>query len=496
MSKPNSAQSQSQYRQIFKATSLFGGVQVFNILISVIRGKAVAFLIGPTGMGLYGLLNSSITLITSLTDLGLPQAAVRDISAATSDPERQKRVYAVFRQWIWLSALLGLLVTFIGAPLWSRYIFDSEEYTWAYRLLSLTFVFTALTGGVYTALRGTRKLKALASATMINALLGLLVALPFYYFMGISGVVPALFAIAAVNLLVALYFKRKVLEIPKLKMAWRSAFEEGLPMVKLGLSMSTAVILTNAAGVLTLSFINHFGAIADVGLYAAAKTITLSYVGMIFMAMATDYYPRLSAAYERKEEWPRIVEQQTELILLILGPIVFLLIASAPWLIRLLLSAEFSASADYVVAAALGMFLKAPVWALGYVIIASGRRALFLQIELAMIVLQFVLGIAGYYFQGLLGLGLGFSAGFMVSILLQSVVLKAQYQFQFGAKIIFYLLGGSLLLAGAVAAFLLLGYEQIYLLLWLLAGAVSLLALYRLNQILDIKALITKFLTK
>ena len=48
------------YRQILKATSLFGGVQVFSIIISVIRSKAIAVWLGPLGVGIIGLLTNSL----------------------------------------------------------------------------------------------------------------------------------------------------------------------------------------------------------------------------------------------------------------------------------------------------------------------------------------------------------------------------------------------------------------------------------------------------
>ncbi len=40
---------QSSYRQIMKATSIFGGVQVFQIIIQIIRSKFVALYLGPMG---------------------------------------------------------------------------------------------------------------------------------------------------------------------------------------------------------------------------------------------------------------------------------------------------------------------------------------------------------------------------------------------------------------------------------------------------------------
>ncbi len=57
----------SSYKQILKATSIFGGVQVFNIIISILRAKFIAVIIGPVGMGIFGLLTSTLSLITSLT---------------------------------------------------------------------------------------------------------------------------------------------------------------------------------------------------------------------------------------------------------------------------------------------------------------------------------------------------------------------------------------------------------------------------------------------
>ena len=44
-------ENRNSYKQSLKATSLFGGVQIFNILIQIIRSKFAAVLLGPEGMG-------------------------------------------------------------------------------------------------------------------------------------------------------------------------------------------------------------------------------------------------------------------------------------------------------------------------------------------------------------------------------------------------------------------------------------------------------------
>ena len=53
----------NSYRSILRGTSFFGGVQVFQVLINLVRGKLVAMLLGPAGMGVSALFVSSSNTI-------------------------------------------------------------------------------------------------------------------------------------------------------------------------------------------------------------------------------------------------------------------------------------------------------------------------------------------------------------------------------------------------------------------------------------------------
>ena len=91
-----------------KTTSLFGGVQVFNILITMVRTKLIAVLIGPAGMGIAGLLLSTTNLITAGTNFGLNTSAVRHVAAAHAggDSKRVSEVVGVLRRLVWFTGLL------------------------------------------------------------------------------------------------------------------------------------------------------------------------------------------------------------------------------------------------------------------------------------------------------------------------------------------------------------------------------------------------------
>jgi len=54
---------ENSYRSILKGTSVFGGVQVFQILINMVRGKFVALFLGPDGMGVSALLTSATSTV-------------------------------------------------------------------------------------------------------------------------------------------------------------------------------------------------------------------------------------------------------------------------------------------------------------------------------------------------------------------------------------------------------------------------------------------------
>ena len=184
----------SSYRQIFKATSLFGGVQVFQILIGVIRVKFVAVLLGTTGVGIMGLLNAPLNLIISITGLGIAFSAVRDVSEAHASGDRLKvsLVIKTLRRWSWFTGLFGAVVTLSLSPLLSQWTFGNSDYTWAFIWLSVTLLLQAISKGQSAILQGTRRLKDMAKSGVIGSFLGLITSVPLYYYFGIRGIVPAM----------------------------------------------------------------------------------------------------------------------------------------------------------------------------------------------------------------------------------------------------------------------------------------------------------------
>ena len=123
-------EEKSSYRSIFKATSLFGGVQVYQILIEVIKAKFIAVLLGPLGVGIQGLYSSAILLVQQLTSFGLASSAVRNVAEAhgTGDQTRISRVVFALRRLVWITGLLGMIGVIAFSPVLSKSSFGDSDH--------------------------------------------------------------------------------------------------------------------------------------------------------------------------------------------------------------------------------------------------------------------------------------------------------------------------------------------------------------------------------
>ncbi len=425
----------NSYKQIIKATSIFGGVQVFNIFISIIRSKMVAVLLGPSGMGVAGLFTSTIGLIASITNFGLGTSAVRDIAAADTSGEdrRMALVTTVFRKWVWVTGMLGAFITLIASPWLSELTFGNRNYIWSFVLLSITLLINQLNSGQNVILQGTRKLKYLASANMIGSVTSLVVTLPFYYYYGVRGIVPAMIIMSLLTLIVTNFFASKIV-IPKIVVSAKIIISEGKGMLKLGFMLSLSGLITTLTAYLVRIFISNTGSIADVGLYGAGFAIIGTYVGMIFSAMSTDYYPRLSGVSHDVKQSNTLINQQAEIALLILGPVLAFFIIFSSWIVTLLYSNKFVLISAMISWASLGMYFKASSWAIAFIILAKSDSKLFFWNEVTANLYGLILNVLGYYFFGLEGLGISFFIWYILYFIQVFLICRKKYSFELYTK--------------------------------------------------------------
>ena len=423
---------QSSYRNIFKATSLFGGVQVYQILIQIIKSKFVAVLLGPAGVGIMGLYQSGLQLVQQISSVGLSQSAVRDVSEAngSNDIQRIAKTVTVVRKLVWITGLLGLIVVACFSPLLSKLSFGNYDYTIPFIILSVTLLLDQLSAGQRVVLQGMRRLKDLAKCTALGVTFGLITSVPLYYWLGIDGIIPTLILNSVCYLALSWIYSRKI-KIEKIQVTPKQTLEQGKQMLVMGVSMSLSGIFATIVSYAIRAFIQNDGGVEQVGLFQAGFVIMTTYVGMVMNAIATDYYPRLAAINKDNDKCSEAVSQQGEIGAMIIAPMLTVCLVFMPFVLRLLYSEQFLAANEYISWACLGMMLRLAAWVISFLYVAKAESKLFIKLELSANLTYLIFSLVGYKTLGLTGLGLAFALQYVVYFLQVYLIARKRYDFRF-----------------------------------------------------------------
>jgi O-antigen/teichoic acid export membrane protein len=393
------------YSHVLKFTGLFGGVQGLNVVIGLVRNKFVALLLGPGGMGLVSLFNTTVQLISQATHLGISFSAVRHISEYydADNTEKVAHYVKVVRGWCLLTALLGMLVCIVLGPFLSSATFSWGDHTLHFILLAPAIGMIAITGGETAILKGQRKLGALALVQIVAALASLVISIPIYYFFWQAGIVPVIVLMAFVTMCATLWFSLRL--FPLQFGGIYGILGEGMEMVRLGVAYTLAAVIGTASEMLIRSYLNVVGDLDVLGLYNAGYMLTITYAGMVFSAMESDYYPRLSAVQHDITATNETVNRQMEVSLLLVSPMLAALIIALPVVVPLLFSQAFLPVVGMAQMAALAMYMKVLTLPVAYITLARGYSLSYLFLETSYFVVFVVLIFFGYRYWGLFGTG-------------------------------------------------------------------------------------------
>lgn len=428
-------EEKSSYRQIMKATSLFGGVQMFSIVISILRSKFIAIFLGPAGMGIVGLFQSTLDLIAGITNFGLGTSAVKDIAEAvgTNNTDRIGTVVKIVRRLVWFTGLLGVLVTVVFSELLSKLTFGNTNYQFAFIWLSVTMLLNQLSIGQSILLQGFRELRLMAKSSFFGSFLSLVIAIPVYYYLGQKGIVPVLILTSSSTLFLSWYFSRQI-KVQNVPLTLDETIAKGKSMMLMGFMISLSSFLTIVSSYVIRMYINNTGSIDDVGFYSAGFVIINTYVGLVFTAMGTDYYPRLAQVNHDNTKLRLLVSQQAIIALLIIVPLIVTFLIFSPFAIQLLYSKQFLPIESMVSWGILGMFFKAVSWSLGFVLFAKNDSKLFLWTAVGFNSVFLINNIIGYYSWGLTGLGITFLVNYAIHFFVLFYITSKRYQFYFDAN--------------------------------------------------------------
>ena len=420
------------YDHVIKYTGLFGGVQGITMLVSVVRNKIVSEFLGPSGLALINLFNNAIKLINQSTDFGLSFSAVKHVAEivehGTEDEVRQ--FVQTVRTWCFLAGLLGVLVCLALCRQISLWTFESDDYTWHFAVLSLVVGILTVQGGEMAILKGMKKLKTVALIAVFGALATLAISAPIYYFWRIEGIVCSLVLCNAAVLAIQLYYSHRL--IPwRISLFAKQEYANGWSMAKLGVGFIIAGIFGQGAEYVVRALILRFGELADVGLYTSGYTLAVSYANIVFIAFEADYFPRLSASHHDLKRMNQTINQQIEVGVLLMTPLLTFFVLAMPVIVPLLFSSKFVAAVPMAICASFFMFFKAMTLPTAYLPLAKGDSLMYMMTELVYDILIALAIPYAFKFWGLEGAGWALSVAGFLDMLLIHIVYAISYGYRF-----------------------------------------------------------------
>lgn len=429
--------NKESYSNIFKTTFLFGFVQVFKALISIIKNKLVAILIGTEGMGLLGIFTSTIQVIQTGASLGVNQSAVRDVAEANAQEDyvRVSRIIAITNRIVLITGALGCFITLVLSNKISEWTLGDEKHTITYCILSIVVALNIINEGKQAILKGMRRVKHLAFASIIGTTISLFTAVTLYYFFGIDGIVPELIIASILALLVSQYYLKKIPhKTPKLPI--KELLLEASPMVRMGIALMFVTFLQTIISFIINTYIRHKGGLTDVGLFSAGNYILTGYFAMIATALMTDYYPRIAAVNQDNVKLQDELNKQSMVTVILCCPLIVLFIILMPLFIKFLYSEEFLPALDYLKFGIYWTIITLCSNQVDMILVAKYNTKVFMKISVIVRIVQLLLCIILYDSFNLLGLGISYALLGVLHLIVMTVIVYKLYDIHFSYEFV------------------------------------------------------------
>jgi PST family polysaccharide transporter len=405
------------YGQILKSSALISFSSAATLAIGIVRTKALAVWLGPAGFGLMGMYSSIADLAQCIASMGINSSGVRQIAEASgvADTERIARAAIVLRRTAILVGVLGTVLLIACSRQVSTLTFGNDQHAIAVMLLSATVFFNCLSGGQAALIQGMRRISDLVKMGVLGAALGTIITIPMVYFLREDGLVPSLIAAAAISLSASWWYSRKIrIRTPSMTMV--QTWHEAAALLKLGFAfMTSGLMMMGASYAIRVLVLREVGFEAA-GFYQSAWNLGGMYLGVILGAMGTDFYPRLTAAAKDNRACNRLVNEQTQVSILLAAPGVTATLTLAPLIIALFYTPKFQEAVEVLRWLCLGMALRVISWPMGFIIVAKGAQSLFFLSELAWTVVYIALAWVCVSAFSLNGTGIAFFASYIFHV--------------------------------------------------------------------------------
>jgi PST family polysaccharide transporter len=369
-------------KNILKSSAIIGAASLITIVIGLFKVKILAIVLGPSGIGIMGLLTSVMAAGATFFGLGLSRSGVRELALNSDNAIKFGHVQKALTTGALLLGFLAVSVALVFRDNLSEWLFDSSDFHYAIAIIGFGIFFSLLSNSQTAVLQGLRKISDIAKVKVFSAAIAAVLGLILIWRLGEDGV-PAFIVLVPISTFsVAYFYCRKHSKTSIKKSTLKDIFFEWNNLVKLGFVFMLTGLMAASCQFIVRYIVNQELNIQSVGYFQAAWQISMTYISFILASMAVDYYPRLTQKIHDHEAANLLVNEQTEIAISFSAPILLGMLTFSPIIINILYSNEFNVSSEILRWQVLGDIFKIISWPLSFILVAKGRSGLFFLTEL------------------------------------------------------------------------------------------------------------------
>ena len=421
--------SDSNYKSLFKATGLFGIVELIRILLRVIVNMFASKFFGPVGAGLIGLIENTTQLIISLTSFGLNFTGIREIASNKLSNDLKSSIKFI-NLFSLATGFLAAIISILFSTYLSRLTFDTDRYSVWFVCLAIYFVCTSFVQSRTIILEGLQEIKKLLVLNIITNLINVIIIISCYYLYNIQGIILSMILTSVINMI---FFWRgtKKHNISSVKISKEELKKNFKRFTKSGVLLAINTCIGLSGYLLIRYYLKPIDEGVVLGYYHVGNILMVSYVGILFIGINKFYFPKLAHALknESKSETNKLVNNQLELCLIILMPAIFLLYFLGDIFIKLLFSVNFLPVYEILIFGLVSIFFRGFNYIVGYIILSHNNFKQYFYINAISDIFNILFTIVFYKYIGLYGIGLAITINYILSAIYTYYFAKIYYSF-------------------------------------------------------------------
>ncbi|EJI5991902.1 O114 family O-antigen flippase, partial [Escherichia coli] len=410
--------------KLLTVTFFTGMLTFFKMISGFIISKIVAIYTGPSGIVLFGQIQSIVSALNGVINSPVGPGIVR----FTAENHR-KGLEHCYKWWIaglsWVCIISAIIIP-LSITLSSHIAFwtlGSEKYSWVIILTACLLPLTAIGTFISSVINGFQNYKVYVLLGIISAFLSLIIMIALIVFGKING---ALLAISVQNALIGGVMIIYASSQPWFNLRWlygrvhKTYYKDIQRYIVMAI---TSAIVVPGSLIIVRNIIIHYVGWTEAGYWQAVWKISETYLAIITIALSTYYLPRLSSLSQKDD----IIKEISSSLKIIIPLVMFFsmgIYLSRDFIISLLFTKEFLGARMLFQVQLIGDILKIASWLYAYVMISKGMTQLFVISEVLFSLLFISFSLVFIRCYGLIGVTYAYCLNYFIYLVFSVVVVK------------------------------------------------------------------------